>query len=96
MHGDPLEIFSGRPLQQPEVGTPVYGEIRHCLPCFRSIVMKACRPEILIVTADLRTIVSQRHPQSITPNQLRISQMLQDVTDGPLAGALRTGDLIRR
>ena len=69
VNADPPQIFARRTPQESKIRTAQYGEILQRLVGVGSVVPKSFRPQVLVVSGQLRTIVGQHHAESIAPHK---------------------------
>ncbi len=89
VHANALQVLGRRTAQEPEIRAPEDGELAERLLGAGLIVSKSFRPQVLVIPGQHRTIVSQHHAQAITPDELRIGEVLHDLPDRPLPRPLR-------
>lgn len=76
----PFEVPGRGPAQEPEVGFPQECELRECLSAVRVVVVEAFGPEILVVSGQPWAVLRQHHAEPVAPDELRVGQVLNDVT----------------
>ena len=96
MDADALQVGRRCAIDQLQVGAAKQREYRHRLVRIGVRIVQPIGPQILVITDDLGAILRENHPQSPAPHEVRISQVLKHVNDGPLARLLRPSQLIRR
>ncbi len=92
---DAIEIVVGRTRQKSQVRLAQDGEVVERLSRVRGIVSQPLGPEVLVVSGQLRPVLSEHHPNPVSPDQVGIGEVLQDLGDRPLAGSLGLRDFLQ-
>jgi hypothetical protein len=96
VNGNPLQVVVRCSLQQSEIGSSQQAELFQSLFGVGVFIVEPYRPQILVVSHQLRTILCQCHAQAKAPDELGIRKMLKNVAHGPLSVGLRLLDLLSR
>src|SRR5262245_53086839 len=94
VNSDSLEVLAGCARQQSQIRPAKYAEILQCLIGVGFLVPEALGPLVLVIAGQLRAVMRQDHTKPITPDELRIRQMLQAMADRPFPWSLGLRDLL--
>jgi hypothetical protein len=81
VHADASKIFRRSTPQQAEIRAPQDRELIQRLVDRRVVVVKALRPQVLVVAGERRTVLREHHADAVSPHQIRVGQMLHDLAD---------------
>jgi hypothetical protein len=89
-----LEVFVRRARQQSQICPAKHAEILQRLIGVSFVVTKPLGPQVLVIAGQSGAVMRQHHAKSITPDEFRVGQVLQDVPDRPFPGSLGLRDLL--
>ena len=81
MHTDPASIRFGQSFEKAKVRAPQDAEAFDLFGGIGLAIAQPIRPQILIVSGQLRPVVRQHEPHPVAPHEIGVGQMLQYLAD---------------